>query len=259
MPTTNTPNMNLNLPVPGQEPGPDYATDNNAAFTQVDQHNHTPGYGVAIPSAGIGIDAGLAFNNTDAYTLRSSRYINNSSTLSGTDDLGCVYVSGGNLYYNNSAGTAVQITNGSSVNAGAGSISGLPSGTASVTFTGSTYVFQSATSIPATVDVGSVIIRNTIASSFGVTISPINALPSSYNLTLPTIPAGTRILTLDNSGNIGSTWNVDGTTIIAPSGVIQIGTLPASSVNTSQIVNGAVSADKLSCLNIASSTTTGNG
>lgn len=202
MAVTTTPNMGLNLPVPGQESGPEYATDNNAAFTVIDGHNHAPGSGVQITPAGMNINTDLAFENTNAYQLRSVRMNNNGAPLATPSDLNEIYVSGGNLYYNNASGTAVQITSGSSVNAGAGSITGLPSGSASVTFSGSTYVFQSATVTPATVDVGSVILRNTTASSKGLTLSPPSSLAADYGLVLPAIPAVQSFVTIDNSGNM---------------------------------------------------------
>lgn len=202
---TITPNMSLTLPTPGSEPGPAYGTDQNASFTRVDSHNHTSGQGVAIPAGGLNINSDLPFGGFNATLLRSTRFVSQSSVLSAGTDLACVYVSGGNLYYNNSGGTAVQITSGSSVNAGAGSITGLPSGTASVSFASSTYFFRSATSTPATIDVGSVIVRNTTSSGHGVTLSPINALAADYSLTLPSIPAQTNVMTLDTSGNMGST------------------------------------------------------
>lgn len=237
MATTQTPNMGLNLPVPGQEPGPTYATDNNSAFTIIDGHNHSPGYGEQITPAGLNINSDLAFQNTNAYQLRSVRYINNSAALATASDLNCTYVSGGNLYYNNASGTAVQITSGSSVNAGAGSITGLPSGTASVTYSSTTYVFQSATSTPATIDVGSVIIRNTTASAKGVTLSPINALSANYALVLPTIPASTSFLSIDTSGNIAAYSPVVG----------GIGTtqLADNAVTTVKITDAAVTRPKL--------------
>lgn len=198
-----TPNMSLPNPIPNIDSGPDYADNIQSCFDILDQHNHAPGSGVQINPSGLNIISDLPFGSNNATLLRSSRYVNQGSPISGASDLCAIYASGGNLYYNNSSGTQVQITNGSSVNAGAGSITGLPSGTASVSFSSSIYVFQSATSTPATIDVGSVIIRNTTASSDGITLKA-PTLATNYNIALPAIPSVLGPMTLDTSGNMGS-------------------------------------------------------
>ncbi len=200
--STVSPNMGLIIPTPGQEPGPDWADDINNDFLVLDQHSHAPGSGVPITPDGLNINSDLAFQSTNAYQLRSVRFDSQSAPIAEASDVSCAYFSGGNFYINNSSGTAVQITNGSSVNAGAGSITGLPSGTASVTFSASKYVFQSATSTPATIDVGSVIVRNPSASGKGVTLAAPAALGADYGLTLPAVPGATNFLSIDSSGNI---------------------------------------------------------
>jgi len=52
-----SPNMNLPIPGVGQTLGPTWATDLNNSLTLVDQHNHTAGYGVPIPPAGLKVFA----------------------------------------------------------------------------------------------------------------------------------------------------------------------------------------------------------
>lgn len=119
-----TPNMNLDLPVagPGGTAGPLYATKNNTAFTDVDSHDHTSGKGVKVPSAGININADLEFNDNSAIELYSAAFTSQGATISGNSR---IYVVGGDLYYNNSSGTAVRITNGTALDiASAGGISG---------------------------------------------------------------------------------------------------------------------------------------
>lgn len=113
MPTT--PNMGLILPTVSVTPGPTYATENNQAFTDIDEHDHTAGKGVPVPSEGISITSDLPFGSQNATLLRSARFVNNGSVLALPTDLGCVYEKGGDLYYNNAAGTPVQITLGSTV------------------------------------------------------------------------------------------------------------------------------------------------
>jgi len=242
-----TPNMLLPNPVPSVDPGPDYANNIQTSLNILDQHNHTPNSGVPVPTAGLNINADLPFNGNNATLLRTVRFNNLAAAPSLSTDLGCIAVSGGNLYYVNTAGTAVQITNGSSVNAGAGSITGLPSGTASVTFSSATYVFQSATSTPATLDAGSVIFRNTTPSSFGVTVSPVNSLGSNYSLVLPTIPASQSFLALDTSGNITAYAPVAGglttSNLSASAGIVGTqlasGTITNSEISTSTLNFGS--------------------
>lgn len=237
-----SPNMSLPVPDIGLAPGPDWAADLNASLGTLDGHTHSPGSGVQIQPSGININTDLPFGSNNATLLRSSRYVNQTATLALATDLCCVYASGGNLYYNNSSGTGVQITSGSSVNAGAGSITGLPSGTASVTFSSGIYVFQSATNTPASIDVGSVILRNTAAASNGVTLSPVNALSTNYSLILPLIPAQTLILALDTSGNITASVNADNSTLQFSGTVLSVKNL---GITAAQIANATITQAKL--------------
>ena len=45
---TLSPNMNLPVPVVGQDPGPDWANNINSSLGILDQHDHTPGKGIQI-------------------------------------------------------------------------------------------------------------------------------------------------------------------------------------------------------------------
>lgn len=132
MSTTTTTNMNLVLPIVGVRAGPDYANDINAAFSLVDSHDHSTGKGVKITPSGLNINAALDYNNNAATSLGYANYKNETATLS-SSVLRSVYVVNGNLYYNNGSGTAVQITNGSSVAGASGTITGL-TGSASASF-----------------------------------------------------------------------------------------------------------------------------
>jgi hypothetical protein len=203
---TTSPNMQLQIPTVGLEAGPQYATDVNNSLTIIDGHNHSAGSGVLINPSGININSDLPINGNSLTLIFTARFQSQTLPIPNTaPNIGCIYVAGNELYYNDfSGGHSVQITNNGSVNAGAGSITGLPSGTAGVTFAGSTYVFQSATNTAATIDVASVILRNTTPSSFGLTLSPPNALGSNYTVTLPGLPGVTSVMTLDASGNMGT-------------------------------------------------------
>lgn len=244
MASTISPNMGLIVPTVSVEPGPTWASDINASLSILDGHNHAPGSGVQINPAGLDINSDLPFNGNDAISLRSVRFNAQSSPLTGTSpDLGCLYESGVDLYYNDGSGNQVRITSGGSVNAGAGSIGGLPSGTASVTYSGGTYVFQSATNTSAVIDGGSFILRNNTALSKGLTLSPPNAMAANYTITFPTVPAsGISFVTMDSSGNEYTNAQPDGSTIEFSGNLLRV---PTGGITSTQLASGAVIASKI--------------
>lgn len=204
-----SPNMNLPVPVVGQEAGPTYATDINNCLNIIDGHDHSIGYGTQITPSGININTSLSFNDYNATNLRSSRFFIQPSLLALATDLCCTYVSGVDLYYNDGNGNQIRMTQSGAVSGTPGSISGLSSpASASYNSGNQTFVWQSAANTPANMDGGSFIFRNITASSNGVTVSAPAALGSNYSLVLPSIPAQTNVMTLDTSGNMGSiTYN----------------------------------------------------
>lgn len=226
MASTITPNMGLIVPGVGTEPGPTWANDLNASLGILDEHNHSPGQGVQITPAGIDINTDLPMNNNNLTLVATVRFTAFSMSLPGSaPNLGVVYVAGNELYYNDEAGNVVQITNGGSVNAGAGSITGLPSGTASASYSAGsqTFVWQSATSTPANMDGGSFIFRDIVANSFGVTVSAPIGLAADYQMFWPaSLPGSQKFLTLDSSGNIAAQWAPDNVTIQVASNLLQI-------------------------------------
>jgi len=201
--TTISPNMNMPVPVVGTDPGPDWANNINASLSIIDSHNHTSGQGVQITPQGLNINADLPLNGNNLTTARSLRFSPQSGTISGSSDLGCLYENGVDLYYIDGAGNQVRITQGGAVTGATGTITGLPSGTASAAFSGSTFSFQSATNTPATMNFGTVVLGQTVASGKNVTIAASGSQPSNYNLTLPTgLPSTQSALLSDNSGNL---------------------------------------------------------
>jgi hypothetical protein len=116
MSTTTTPNMGMILPVPGSEPGPAWAVELITALTsKVDAHNHA-GIGLTLGTSAMNVNADFPFNAFNGTGLRSARLNSQASNLVLGTDLGCVYNVLGNLFWNNGAGTAVQITNAGAVN-----------------------------------------------------------------------------------------------------------------------------------------------
>jgi len=193
-----TPNMNLPEPIVGVTSGPNYATYIDSCLTRIDGHTHLTGSGVPITPAALNINSavdmlGWSLINTEAveFSLQTSSP-SNSSIFSKTD---------GNLYFTNSTGGVVQITNGLQVNA---SSSGIISGTASAAFSSNVLVVNEATSTPANIQVGSILIGNNLINSNFVTLSVPSALGSGYTLVLPAIPAQKNVMTLDASGNMSS-------------------------------------------------------
>jgi hypothetical protein len=209
--TTITPNMGLIVPTVGVDPGPDWATNLNASLSILDSHNHSPGQGVQITPSGLDINSDLQFLGNNATLLRSVRFQPQSSPLSGITDIGCLYESGVDLYYNDGSGNQVRITQSGGVAGTSGSIGGLVS-PASATYVSAdqTFVWQSNANTPANMDAASYIFRNLVANSHGLTLNPPNAMPADYSLTLPSLPSQTSFMTLDTSGNMAATLPFQG-------------------------------------------------
>ncbi len=227
---TYTPNMNLVLPAPSTTQGPQWATDINSSLNIIDGHNHSAGEGVQISPSGLLINSDLPFLDNNATQLRSTRFTPQGTALSGASDLGCLYEAGVDLYYNDGVGNQIRITSGGSVTGASGTITGLPSGTASASFSAGTFIFQAATNTAANIDGGSYIFRNATASANGVTLAAPLALVGNYDLTLPLIPANQSFLTIDTSGNIAAYANVSGG--ISKSNIVAVGQQISASSTT---------------------------
>lgn len=131
--------MTLNLPVVQQTLGPAWASLLNAALTQVDEHDHSPGRGARVTPQGLNINVDLDVNFQNLVNTRSTRFTSQIAVLEETTDRNAMYVMAGNLFYNNDSGTPVQITTGGSVNAaGAGALTPLIPGAFPFTVTIST-------------------------------------------------------------------------------------------------------------------------
>lgn len=201
------PNMGLLLPDPTITLGPTYASENNDAFVLIDDHDHTLGKGLPIPSGALNINADLPFNNFNAITLRAARFTSQSAVLSTPSDINELYVVNGNLFYNNQLGQPVQITSGAAIDATSiGGIGGdYATSTALVFYTSAdkTFTFWSNTNTPASIDSGPVTFRNDTLNSFGITFAPNASIAANYQITWPaTLPSTSEGLSIDPSGNI---------------------------------------------------------
>lgn len=224
MPYTSSPNMSLPIPSVGSQPGPDYADNVNTSLDLIDAHDHTPGRGTPVTPSGLNINATLAFLSNDATQLRSARFTAQSAPIAAAADLGCVYVSGVDLYFNDVSGNQIRLTQGGSIVGASGSITGLvaPASCSYSAITG-TFTFQSDVATPAVLDAGSVIIRKVTASGKGITMTAASAIAADYTLTLPAAPpASTKILTMDTSGNIGIVYDVDNSTLEVSSNLLRL-------------------------------------
>lgn len=216
--------MNLVIPAVGTTAGPQYATDLNASLEIIDSHNHSSGSGVPITPSGLSISSDLSFLSNNATLLRSVRFTTQASPLALVTDLGCLYESGVDLYYNDGNGNQVRITQSGGVAGTPGSISGLVA-PASVTYTpaNQTFTFQSAALTSGNIDVGSVVIRNVVASSFGVTLSAPSTLAANYTLTQPVGLPGSNARLYATSGGVEA-WELAYDAIIGSAAQVTAGT-----------------------------------
>lgn len=107
--------MILVLPDVSTTLGPEWASLLNEALQAVDSHDHSPGSGALISQTGIYINGDLTLNNSNLTDAKSVRLQALAAALSGASDKRCVYSNGGDLYYNNAAGAAVQLTSGGAI------------------------------------------------------------------------------------------------------------------------------------------------
>jgi len=235
-----TPNMLLIQPTIGVDSGLTWEQAANANSAIIDGHNHTSGYGVQIPPAGLNINSDLTFLDNNATNLRSVRFFPQASPLALSTDLGCLYESGVDLYYNDGSGNQIQLTAAGNVNA---TTSGIASGTATASFISSVLVVNAAASTPANIQVGSILLGNNVSGSKFLTLAPPSAMAANYTLTLPSIPASTLFMTLDSGGNMGTASSIAGTQIAA--GSITGSQIASATIATANIQDGAITAAKL--------------
>lgn len=244
-----SPNMSLVLPGVGVTTGPQYAQDLNDSLNIIDQHDHSPGSGVPITPTGLNINQDLSFINNNAINLRSARFTAQPAILSLPADLGSLYVTGVDLYYNDISGNQIQLTQNGGVAGTPGSIANLVSPASAAYVSGSqTFVWQSNINTPANMDFASAILRNLSANSKGLTLAPPAAMALDYTITLPALPASDKILTISNTGAVSATLGVDNSTLEISGNNIQV---KNNGITTAKIIDQAVTYSKLSACNYA--------
>lgn len=256
MATLPSPNMNLPVPVVGQEVGPQWAIDINSCFSLLDSHNHTSGSGVQITPSAVDINSDLLFNGNNATLLRTARFQPQLTVPALASDVGCLSVTGVDLWYNDVNGNQIRITQSGSIVGTAGSITGLVSpASASYNAISAKFVWQANVNVAADMDFASAIMRKTgVVSSPALTLQVPSSMGSDFTLVLPTLPVSQKIMTLDASGNMAAPYVVDNSSIEISTNTIQI---KDDGVTTPKIINAAVTASKLAALNLVASTTSG--
>ncbi len=243
-----TPYMSLDLPVVSTTLGPEWATLLNAALTAVDNHDHTEGLGRKITSAALNINGDVAIGNNNLTGAKSYNMANQSSALGGATDVRSLYAVAGELYYNDSVGNQIQLTSGGALNASSiGAIGGdYGSSTANVYYnsTSKTFFFDQNTDQRAKLDIGDLIIRETVAAANGITIKSPSSLAASYSITLPAaLPAANKMLQMSTTGVVTPEYIT--TSHVDPSG-LGAAAYGAGSVGTAALADDGITDAKFS-------------
>lgn len=207
-----SPNLNLTIPSPTNTSGPQYAQEIQSCFNQIDSHDHSNGNGAQVSIASLSSKMDL---DLQTFGIENLKYLSFQNQASATN-AGSIAMLNNNLHWNDGSGTySVSITNNGSINVtGNAGFPGLPSGTASASFSTPSFIFQSSNNVGATTDNGPIKIRLPIAGSNAITLQAPTPLATSYSVTLPSSnPLSTKIMNVDSAGNIAATYDVDNTTI----------------------------------------------
>ncbi len=192
-----TPNMNLTIPEVLVTTGPQYATQVNEAFDEIDSHDHSTGKGARITPSGLNINAALAFNNNSLTNVKAVTLATQTSVTTNKS----VYSKGDDLYYRDASGVEIQITASGSVNvAGVGGFTGLVSpASATYTLLSETFGFFSDSAEYAIVATGDLKIFARTGTQAVTLVADLAT--SAYNLQLPTAaPAESSFMRM-KSGN----------------------------------------------------------
>lgn len=249
MATTPSAYMSLPVPIVGQEAGPDWALDLNACLTGLDSHDHSSGKGVKVTPNGLDITIDLPLQSHNLVSVRSVRLDSQGAVLSLPEDIGCLSNVNGDLYYNDGNGNNIRITQSGGVAAGTGQIANLnPPASVAFVALSATFVFEATTNTAAHLDIGNVLLRNTVGSKKALTLSAPTGLSADYNIVLPPkVGSGTKFVRQDSSGNQNVDVEIDGTSLEISSNILKIkgvGTSTAGQILTADGVGGSAFADR---------------
>ncbi len=209
-----TPNMNLLVPVVGEELAPTWAQDLNISLGTIDGHTHAPGSGVQITPSGLNINASLPFNSNSATGLAFVNFVSQGGGVP-TPTNGSVYRSGVDLFYKDGGGTAIQLTAGGVVNATSSAIDA------------ASYILRYNGSYPS--PAGNAIVLAAPSSLSGV-----------YQFTLPAAPPASTLPLVMGTTGILSTSQITGAQISATAGITG-SQLANGTISFNQINNSAIS------------------
>lgn len=218
-----TPNMLLELPEVSETIGPTWASMLNTALEAIDEHTHATDSGVKITPAGMNINATLEINSQDITEVNS---LSLDTRASAPSTLRALYSKSGDLYYKNTSGTEVQVTNAGTIAGTPGSITNLGDGGSSAVFSdlNEDFTWYFTGTRLAAMNMGDIRLYpfdGSAAYTNFVTLKSPTSLASSYSITMPgTAPAQSGV------------WSVN------TSGVIQNGLHDGSAANPSIYFNG---------------------
>lgn len=243
--SSTSPNMLLVIPDPQVTPGPAWAQQVADALERIDEHDHTTGMGVALSSQSIIVDADLSLEGFNLINIRTLRLSTQLITPITSDDLQIVYSMGGELFYRDDAGNAVQITNGGSIAGTAGTIANLGTGGSSANFndTSDLFTFLYSPSKPgkfahADLDLYPYDGSNTYTNN--VTLRVNTTLSGDYSFILPdALPARQAPLTLGSTGQVTSLVLNDGQVLIGSSSGSPLAATITGTANQITVTNSA--------------------
>lgn len=278
-----TPNMGMILPT-DHASGDVWGSLVNAAFGVTDLHNHTTGQGVKVPPGGLNMNANLSFSPAGAPNAITDLLAIDFTAVAAaavTGFSGALFLNSADseLYWRNTTGTNVKITNGASLNfAAIGGIGGdysAVSALESFDDASDSYWFQQ--------QVGAGVrqyarMRSADLDLYEFKANPAGGVPTnrvrlaspaalaaSYALTLPgALPASGRVLAVDISGQISAAPS-SLTTVTSPMYISATGTVTAGTTVTINIPVLQQGTSPIASLvtavttNLAAGTSTANG
>jgi hypothetical protein len=247
--TFTTPLMNLVLPVvgPSGQVGPTYATNLNEALEAVDSHDHSSGKGSRITQDGMVFTDSLDLDSNAIIDALSMVFSSQNSPLATAN---AIYVSDGDLFYNNSSGTQIQLTAAGTINVTSlGTIGGdYSTSSATVTYSDTTKLFLFKQDGTKTADMafGSIFIYENIAAANYVKIKSAASLAANIDITLPAaLPASTLPLSISSTGALSAATI---TTAQITDSAVTTAKILDSNVTTAKIADGNVTQAKRAAL-----------
>lgn len=202
----------------------------NAAFDDVEEHDHTSSKGVLVPTAGLSIDANLDWQDKAITNMEALRFSGSVATTGEAEALtkGLHVYSNNELYWVTSGGTRVKLTDGNALNiALVGGITGDYSSTdADCEYDDSTksYEFKQDETPDhwANLKCADVVLYEEASGiTSGVTLKSPGSLAAAYDVTFPTaLPAATSLVTMTSAGVLSHTLTPSVTTVTTSGDVI---------------------------------------